>query len=117
MAFRKILLALLWVCWGVALLQAQSTTATIHGLVVDQQKAVVPGVMVTARNLETNATRSTISNDEGLYRISNLPVGTYEVSAELGGFARYVQSGITLSLNQTAEVDVTMKPAGITQEV
>ena len=88
MAFRKILLALLWVCWGVALLQAQSTTATIQGLVTDQQKALVPGVMVTARNLETNATRSVISNDEGLYRIPNLPVGTYEVAIELAGFRK-----------------------------
>jgi carboxypeptidase family protein len=117
MTYRKILLALLCAYWGVAVLQAQSTTATVQGLVVDQQKAVVPGVTVTARNLETNATRSAISNDEGLYRIPNLPVGTYEVSAELGGFARYAQSGITLSLNQTAAVDITMKPAGVSQEV
>ena len=78
--------------WG------QSTTGTIQGLVMDQQNALVPGVAVTARNLETNATRSVISSDDGTYRIPNLPVGTYEVNAELGGFAKYVQSGVTLSL-------------------
>ncbi len=61
---------------------AQSTTATIQGLVSDEQKALVPGVTITARNLETNATRSAVSNDEGRYRIANLPVGIYEVSAE-----------------------------------
>jgi len=72
---------------------------------MDQQNALVPGVAVTARNLETNATRSAISSDDGTYRIPNLPVGTYEVSAELSGFAKYVQSGVTLSLNQTAVVD------------
>jgi len=96
---------------------AQSTTATIQGLVSDEQKALVPGVTITARNLETNATRSAVSNDEGRYRIANLPVGIYEVSAELSGFAKYVQSGITLALNQNAVVDVTMRPAGIQQTI
>jgi len=43
---------------------AQSTTATIQGLVSDEQKALVPGVTITARNLETNATRSAVSNDD-----------------------------------------------------
>ncbi|HYR86440.1 MAG TPA: carboxypeptidase regulatory-like domain-containing protein [Terriglobia bacterium] len=98
-------------------LSAQSTTATIQGLAIDEQKALVPGVAITARNLETNATRSAVSNDEGRYRIANLPVGIYEVSAELSGFAKYVQSGITLALNQNAVVDVTMRPAGIQQTV
>src|SRR5262245_56733991 len=117
MNFKRISLALLIICSGVVLLHGQSTTATIQGLVRDPQGALVPGVTVTAKNLETNATRVVISNDLGSYRIPNLPVGTYEVTADLGGFSRYLQRGITLSLNQTAAVDITMNPAGITSEV
>src|SRR2546430_16887254 len=112
MTSRMSLLVTLCLFFGASLLLSQSTTGTIQGLVVDQQKALVPGVTVTVRNLETNATRTGISNDEGRYRVSNLPVGTYEVTAELGGFAKYVQSGVTLSLNQAAVVDVTLRPAG-----
>jgi Carboxypeptidase regulatory-like domain/TonB-dependent Receptor Plug Domain len=97
--------------WG------QSTTATIQGLIMDQQQALIPGVTVTVRNLETNVSRSTISNDDGRYRIPSLPVGTYEVTAELSGFTKYVQSGVTLALNQTASVDVTLKPAGVSETV
>src|SRR2546430_16963400 len=112
MTSRMSLLVPLSLFFGASLLLSQSTTGTIQGLVVDQQKALVPGVTVTVRNLETNATRTGISNDEGRYRVPNLPVGTYEVRAELGGFAKYVQSGVTLSLNQAAVVDVTLRPAG-----
>ena len=117
MRFRKLFMAFMSMYWGVVVLQAQSTTATIQGLVKDQQGALIPGVTVTAKNLETNATRVTISNDEGTYRVQSLPIGTYEVTAELGGFSRYAQAGITLSLNQTAVVDITMKPAGVEQQV
>ena len=117
MTSRMSLLVPLCLFFGASLLLSQSTTGTIQGLVVDQQKALVPGVTVTVRNLETNATRTGISNDEGRYRVPNLPVGTYEVTAELGGFAKYVQSGVTLSLNQAAVVDVTLRPAGVTETV
>src|SRR6266496_2488391 len=62
---------------------AQSTTGTIQGVVLDTQKAVIAGATVTARNLETNASRNTLSNEEGIFRIPNLPIGNYEVTVEL----------------------------------
>ena len=117
MSVSKLSASLLGIFVGAAAIWGQSTTGTIQGLVMDQQQARVPGVTVTVRNLETNVIRSTVSNDEGRYRVPNLPVGTYEVTAELAGFSKYVQSGVTLSLNQTAVVDVTLKPAGVTEAV
>src|SRR5262249_12578240 len=98
-------------------LLAQSTTATISGSVVDPQQAVIRGAMVTARNLETNISRSVLTNETGRFRVSNLPVGPYEVSAELSGFARYVRSGIILTLNQEAVLDIALQTAGVTQEI
>jgi hypothetical protein len=98
-------------------LAAQSTTGTISGTVMDPQQAVIPGSMVTARNLETNIGRSVLTNEVGRFRIPNLPVGTYEVSVELAGFARYIRSGITLSLNQEAVLEVVMQTAAVSQEV
>src|SRR5213593_388468 len=98
-------------------LLAQSTTGTISGSVVDAQQAVVPGAMVTARNVETNISRSVLTNETGRFRIPNLPVGPYEVSVELSGFARYVRSGIILTLNQEAVLDLTLQSAGVSQEI
>ena len=92
------------------------TTGTISGTVTDEKAAVIANATVTARNLERNISRTLQTNSEGTYRFENLPVGPYEVSVEATGFAKYVQSGITLILNQNAVVDVSMKAGGV-QEV
>ena len=63
--------------------------ATLTGTVKDTSGAVIPGATITARNVATNETRTTASSPEGLYRLTNLPRGTYEVKAELQGFNRH----------------------------
>ena len=98
-------------------LVAQSTTGTIQGTVSDEQEAVVPGATVTIRNVATNAVRTAVSEKNGFYRFLNLPVGEYELTIEKGGFAKYVRSGITVSLNQDAVVDVQLQRAGLTESI
>ena len=98
-------------------LAAQSTTGTIRGTVTDEQKAVVPGATVTIRNVATNAVRTAVSEKNGFYRFLNVPVGEYELTIEKGGFAKYVRSGITVSLNQDAVVDVQLQRAGLTESI
>ena len=66
----------------------------------DNQDAVVPGALVTVRNIETGATRTLTTEGTGTYRFLNMPVGNYDLVVELQGFSRYQRSGITLSLNQ-----------------
>jgi hypothetical protein len=92
------------------------TMGTISGTVTDEKGAVITNAMVTARNTERNISRNLQTGSDGNYRFENLPVGPYEVSVEATGFSKYVQSGITLVLNQNAVVDVSMKPGGV-QEV
>ena len=92
------------------------TTGSIAGTVTDEKGAVIPNATVTARNVERNTTRTLQTSSDGTYRFENMPVGPYEVSVEATGFAKYVQSGITLILNQNAVVDVSMKTGGV-QEV
>jgi hypothetical protein len=92
------------------------TTGTISGTVKDEKGAVIPNATVTARNIERNISRNLQTGGDGNYRFENLPVGPYEVSVEATGFSKYVQSGITLILNQNAVVDVSMK-TGEVQEV
>ena len=96
---------------------AQSTTGTIQGTVRDNQEAVVPGATVTVRNVQTNAVRTVTTDAAGYYRFLNMPVGQYELTVELAGFGRHVRSGITLSMNQDAVVDVGIQPAGVSESV
>jgi hypothetical protein len=95
---------------------AQSTTATITGTVADQQQAVISGAAVTVRNLQTNATRSTVADADGRFRLDGLPVGSYELTVEHTGFAKHVRGPITLNVNQIAVFEIELKAAG-TQEV
>src|SRR5919204_290019 len=95
---------------------AAQTTGSISGTVQDEKGATVAGATVTARNVETNTSRTGQTDADGRYRFTGMPVGQYEVTAEAAGFAKYVQTGIQLLLNQDAVVDATMKPAGV-QEV
>ncbi|MGH9198423.1 MAG: carboxypeptidase regulatory-like domain-containing protein, partial [Acidimicrobiia bacterium] len=101
----------------VASAYAQATTGTILGIVKDQQGGVIQGATITVKHLETNATRTAISMEGGQFRITNLPAGTYEVNVESSGFARYMRSSIRLAVNQDAEIDVTLQPAGVTETI
>lgn len=96
---------------------AQSTTGTIQGVVRDDQNAVIPGATVTIRNVGTGQVRTQVSSEQGQYRFPNLQVGEYELAVELSGFGTYKQSGLNLSLNQDAVIDVTLRPAGIAESV
>jgi outer membrane receptor protein involved in Fe transport len=96
-------------------LLAQS--ASILGTVQDETNAVLPGVSVTATNLETNQSRTAISDDEGRYRVPQLLSGPYEVQAELSGFSTAVRSPITLTLDSQAVVNFSLSIGQITERV
>jgi Carboxypeptidase regulatory-like domain len=93
------------------------TTGSISGDVKDEKQAVVTNATVTVRNVKTNETRTTVTDGDGRYRFTGMPVGDYELSVESTGFAKYVQSGITLVLNQQATVDVGLKTGGVAEIV
>ncbi|MEP7271555.1 MAG: carboxypeptidase regulatory-like domain-containing protein [Acidobacteriota bacterium] len=110
-----LLLAIMLGLTGVV--SAQSAAAALAGTVTDERQAVLPNVSVTARNVETNASRTATTNSEGRYRFASLAVGNYELTVEAKGFAKYVRSGLTLVLSQEAVVDVPMKPSNVTEVV
>jgi Carboxypeptidase regulatory-like domain len=93
------------------------TTGSISGEVKDEKQAVVTNATVTVRNVKTNETRSAVTDGDGRYRFTGMPVGDYEISVESTGFAKYVQSGISLVLNQRATVDVSLKTGGVAEIV
>src|SRR5437868_12303212 len=74
-------------------------TGSILGIVRDPTGAVIPGVSVTATNLDTNEARTTTSDGAGEYRILALPVGRYKVEASNAGFQKFITTGIDLTVN------------------
>jgi len=96
---------------------AQQTNGNITGRIVDQQGAAVPGVTLTAKNTQTGLVRTEVSDAEGLYRLNALPVGTYEVTAELAGFATVAQQSIVVSVGQTLTIDFNMRVAAVAETV
>jgi hypothetical protein len=68
-----------------AILSQTTTSQEISGLVQDTSGAVVPSATVTVKNTLTGLTRTTLSNEARLYLVSNLPIGTYDISAEAPG--------------------------------
>lgn len=96
---------------------AQATLAAILGTVRDPSGAAVSGAEVRVRNLSTNVSRETTTNAEGVFRVPNLPPGSYEVSVSRSGFSRYVQGPVTLRVGQDVEMSIGLEVAGLTEVV
>ncbi len=84
---------------------AQTQRGSLRGTITDPNGAVVPGATVTATNIATNETRTTITNDEGWYTISSLAAATYRVEVERTGFSRLQIIDVVLPVNQELRLD------------
>ena len=114
---KRIILALVMLCALATNAAAQQTTGNISGRIVDGQGSAVPGVTVTGRNTQTGFVRTDVSDGEGLYRLTALPVGTYDVTAELQGFSRFESKGLVLNVGQNMAVDVALAVASLSETV
>ena len=111
------LITILLLCVTSAFGQAQSNAADLQGTVKDSTGAVVTTATVTARNPATNFSRTATTNDEGYYRIVNLPPGDYEITVEAANFKKAVLPNITVTIGQVAELNPTLEPGQITEIV
>lgn len=114
---RVFVVGLCAVLGAAAPVAAQGTSARLVGTVKETSGAVVPGVSVTATNLDTGLLRTSVTNEQGDYVLPTLPVGRYEVAAELSGFKRVVQSPVPLDVDQTARVDLLLELGDLTETV
>src|SRR5881296_3991349 len=96
---------------------AQVTTATIAGVVQDASGAVIPGVSITIKNVETGVTRTATSDEGGRYTVPELTLGDYEVQAQLPGFQTEVRSGITLTVGRVAVVNIALMVGQLSDKV
>ncbi len=84
--------------------QSQATTGIIRGTVTSASGEAVPGATVALRNTRTNITRTTTSNERGIFVAALLPVGTYDVSARSPGATEARRTGVGLHLGETVEL-------------
>src|SRR5262245_61630782 len=96
---------------------AQQTTASFGGSVVDTNNAVLPQAQVMVRNVATGFTQNTTTDQSGAFLFPRLPVGSYELRVEMTGFSTYIQTGITLTVDQAATLTVVMQIGQITEEL
>src|SRR5437016_14059279 len=78
--------------WG------QEVTASITGTVMDPTGAAVVGATVTAKSVERGLTYTSVTNESGIYRIAQLPVGSYELKVEKSGFASVAYAAFVLNV-------------------
>jgi hypothetical protein len=96
---------------------AQETLGSINGTVKDSSGAVISGASVKARNVATNLEQNTTTKSDGEFAVSDLPIGTYEVTISRDGFKTEVFSQIVVQGSRTASVNATLQPGEVSSQV
>ena len=96
---------------------AQSTNAQLSGQISDPSGAVIAGAEIKAVNTATNVPYSAVSNGAGIYILSELLAGPYQVSIHAPGFGAVQRSGMVLSTGDHLSLNFTLKPGGVEESV
>jgi hypothetical protein len=110
LSYLPLLLSTLW-------LPLRAQVANLSGEIRDPSGASVATVVVTARGTDTNVTRSTVTNQSGVYTLVGLAPGRYQLTAEAPGFKREVRNDLTLQVAQDARIDITLQLGAVTDVV
>jgi hypothetical protein len=101
---------------GAAVAQETVNHASVSGRVTDPQGAVVPGAQVTARQIETNVTGETTTDQEGRFRFPYLRVGPYEIKVRLQGFADATRQ-LTLTVGGAFDLPVALSVGTLNEQL
>ncbi len=105
-----------FLCLSVPTFAQDLDTVTISGKVTDQNGAIIPGAAITATLVETKVERTVVANDDGIYKLIQLPPGVYNIKASSTGFAPEEKTSLTTIAAQNVQLDFVLKPAGVTAE-
>ena len=92
-------------------------SASLSGLVTDPSRSAVVGSLVTVRDLETGLTKEGRTDSIGRYQFFELPVGTYQVSAQKQGFAEVVRTNVRLAVGQDATLNLQLGIGEVNQQI
>ena len=96
---------------------AQTSFAQLNGTITDESGGAVAKASVSVRELDTNLSYSTTTGDAGFYVFPKLEPGRYELKISFTGFANYTQTGLSLTVGQSATVNVVLKIASKGEQV
>src|SRR5580700_3450508 len=117
--FAPIALLVVFMMTAVASLFGQTaTTGDIAGVVTDPSAAVVTGVPMTLKNVDTGSSTSTTTNAQGSYNFSLLPPGNYLVVVNAVGFQKVTKPvTVTLGTSTTVNLQLALSSQNETVEV
>ncbi|MBV9508381.1 MAG: TonB-dependent receptor, partial [Acidobacteriia bacterium] len=96
---------------------AQGERGTITGTVADPAGAVLANAAIEARHVETGTMYQTMSTATGNYTLSQLPVGTYEVTVSVPGFKRYLRNNLVVQVAAVVRADIELEVGALTESV
>jgi Carboxypeptidase regulatory-like domain/TonB dependent receptor/TonB-dependent Receptor Plug Domain len=117
LSYFFVALVFVFVCAGTAWGQAQISTGSVQGDVVDERGGSVAGATVEARNLDTNFARVEKTNADGHFAFLNLAPGRYEIKVTQSGFATVLQQNVNLTVGQVLAIPVTLKVSSVSQQI
>src|SRR5436190_5798349 len=96
---------------------AQAVSATLVGTITDSSGGVVVNAKVNATETNTGVSRTGTTNESGNYTFTNVPPGTYSVTAEQTGFKKVTRANVDVAVDTTTRVDLTLTPGQVTETV
>jgi len=108
-----VLFAFLSFAWPQPLSAQDLDNVTLTGRVLDQNGAIIPGATIEATLVATGATRTTVTDDQGRYRIIQLEPGIYNLKASSAGFATQEKNELTFIAGKNVQLDLTLLPEGV----
>lgn len=115
--FSSFLSIILFICLSSVIVDAQSTTATLTGIVKDQSEAVIPGVKISVISIANGFQRDTVTDQAGTFTVPLLSPGTYTVKADRVGFSPTEVRNIVLNVSDVKEILLYLKVGEISQTV
>jgi hypothetical protein len=96
---------------------AQTSAGSIAGRVIDTTGGALPGVTITATNAKTGFSRTVVTGAEGRYTFPSLPVGPYNVTAELSGFTTVTTRNVEVQVSTERAVNVSLKQVAVSEQI
>lgn len=87
------------------------STASLRGTISDSTGGVLVGATVNARNLDTGVSRSTTTNEVGVFQLLDLQAGHYQVDASQNQFTTAELKDVVLRVGDQVRIDLNLSPA------
>src|SRR5215472_407960 len=115
LVFGSVLLLGVIVVSSGGVIYGQAVNGTLLGTITDPAGAVVPGANVTITEVNTNLSRSTVTNESGNYIFGNLERGVYRIEVQVTGFKKAIRESVDVLVNNDTRADLQLEPGGVNE--